>query len=186
MPPMRADARRNYERLVTAARQAFTEDGAAAYLDDIARRANVGPGTLYRHFPTREALLAAVYRGDVDAMADRARDLAAELPPAEALHAWLRLQLDYIKAKKGLGSAVKAMLADDSETLAWCKDTMRGALGGLLGSAQDAGLVRTDVDATTVLRLVHGVGLASEAAPEDADRLLSIVLDGLRPPPAAG
>jgi len=182
MPPMRADARRNYERLVTAAREAFTEDGAGAYLDDIARRASVGPGTLYRHFPTREALLAAVYRGDVEALAERARELSAELPPWEGLHTWLRLQLDYIKTKRGLGSAVKAMLADDSETLAWCKDTMRGALRGLLSRAQDAGVVRADVDAPTVLRLVHGVGLASESAPEDADRLLSIVLDGLRPP----
>jgi AcrR family transcriptional regulator len=181
VPPMRADARRNYERLITAAREAFTEDGAGAYLDDIARRANVGPGTLYRHFPTREVLLAAVYRGDVESMAVRADELAAELPPGEALDAWLRSQLDYIKVKRGLGSAIKAMLADDSETLAWCKDTMRGALGGLLGRAQDAGIVRTDVDAPTVLRLVHGVGLASESAPEDADRLLSIVLDGLRP-----
>jgi AcrR family transcriptional regulator len=179
---MRADARRNYERLIAAARDAFTEDGSGAYLDDIARRANVGAGTLYRHFPTREALLAAVYRGDVEAMAAKAEEFAAGLAPLEALHAWLRLQLDYIKVKRGLGAAIKVMLADDSETLAWCKDTMRGALRGLLGRAQDAGLVRTDVDAPTVLRLVHGVGLASESVPEEADRLLSIVIDGLRPP----
>ena len=104
------------------------------------------------------------------------------MPPGEALTAWLRLQMEYIKHKRGLGAAVKTMLAADSETLAWCRETMRGALRGLLARAQADGLVRTDVDATDVLRLVHGVGMASESAPEDADRLLAIVIDGLRPP----
>jgi AcrR family transcriptional regulator len=178
---MRADARRNYGRLVAAAREAFTEHGVEAHLDDIARRAAVGPGTLYRHFPTREALLAAVYRGDVEEMAVRANQLAEKYPPGEALAEWLRLQLDYIKHKRGLGAAVKAMLGADSETLAWCRETMRGAVGGLLARAQAAGVIRTDVAAADVLRLVHAVGLASEPAPEDADRLLSVVLDGLRP-----
>lgn len=178
--PLRADARRNYERLMAAARAAFTEHGAEAHLDDIARRANVGPGTLYRHFPNREALLAAVYRGDVEDLVAHAEALAAHLPPGEALDAWLRLQLDYIKTKRGLGSAVKAMLANDSETLAWCRESMREALRGLLSTAQEAGVVRKDVDAPDVLRLVHGVGIASEPVPDQADRLLSLVLDGLR------
>ena len=178
---MRADARRNYGRLVAAAREAFTEHGIEAHLDDIARRAAVGPGTLYRHFPTREALLAAVYRGDVEEMAVRANKLIETYPPGEALASWLRLQLDYIKHKRGLGGAVKTMLAADSETLAWCRETMRGALSVLLAQAQADGLVRSDVTAADVLRLVHAVGMASESAPEDAERLLSIVLDGLRP-----
>ncbi|MDQ7907701.1 helix-turn-helix domain-containing protein [Phytohabitans sp. ZYX-F-186] len=183
---MRADARRNYERLIAAARDAYAEYGAEAHLDDIARRAGVGPGTLYRHFPSREALLAAVYRGDVEALAERAKELSSTLSPGAALDAWLRLQLDYIKTKRGLGSAVKAMLGADSETLAFCRDTMRGALRDLLGQAQEAGVIRPDVDAPTVLRLVHGVGIASESVPDQADRLLSIMLDGLRPlPPAA-
>jgi AcrR family transcriptional regulator len=181
--PMRADARRNYDRLLFVAREAFTEHGAAAHLDHIARRAGVGPGTLYRHFPTREALLAAVYRGDIEAMAAQADELA-DREPVEALDAWLRLQLDYIKTKRGLGSAVKTMLSADTETLAWCRDTMRAALGRLLGRAQEAGAIRTDVTAQDVLRLVHGVALASEAVPEESDRLLSIVLDGLRVPPS--
>ena len=178
---MRADARRNYGRLIEAAREAFTEHGGDAHLDDIARRAAVGPGTLYRHFPTREALLAAVYRGDVEEMAARANHLGETLPPGEALTAWLGLQMEYIKHKRGLGAAVKTMLAADSETLAWCRETMRGALGGLLARAQADGLVREDVSAADVLRLVHAVGMASESAPEDADRLLAIVIDGLRP-----
>jgi AcrR family transcriptional regulator len=179
--PMRADARRNRGRLVAAARDAFTEHGVEASLDDIARRAEVGPGTLYRHFPTREALLAEVYRGDVDDLARQADRLAEERPPEEALHSWLLLQLDYIKYKRGLGAAVKTMLGADSETLAWCRDTMRAALRQLLAGAQEVGAVRPDVDAADVLRLVHGVGLASESAPDQADRLLSIILDGLRP-----
>jgi AcrR family transcriptional regulator len=179
---MRADARRNYGRLIAAAREAFTEHGGEAHLDDIARRAGVGPGTLYRHFPTREALLAAVYRGDVDDMMLQADHLAETLPPAEALAAWLRQQLDYIKVKRGLSTAVKTMLADDSETLSYCRDTMRAAAGGLLARAQEAGLVRTDVRPSDVLWLIHGLGVAAQSVPEDRERLLSIVLDGLRPP----
>jgi AcrR family transcriptional regulator len=179
---MRADARRNYERLVTAAREAFTEHGVETSLDDIARRAGVGPGTLYRHFPTRDVLLAAVYRGDVEALAARADEMAQTYPPAEALDAWLRLQLDYIKLKRGLGAAVKTMLGRDSETLTWCRETMRGALRGLLAAAQEVGAIRADVDAADVLRLVHGVGMACESAPDQAERLLGLVLDGLRPP----
>jgi AcrR family transcriptional regulator len=178
---MRADARRNYERLVAVARDAFTERGYEASLDDIARRAGVGPGTLYRHFPTREALLAAVYRGDVEDLAAQAASLAGTRPPREALEAWLRAQLDYIKYKRGLGAAVRTMLANDSATLDYCRDTLRGALAELLDAAQADGTVRKDVVPAEVLRLVHGVGLASEAEPEMADRLLTLVLDGLRP-----
>jgi AcrR family transcriptional regulator len=178
---MRADARRNYERLMSAARDAFTEHGAEASMDDIAKRAAVGPGTLYRHFPTREALLSAVYRSNVEEMAVRAAALSETLPPQEALTAWLRLQLDFIKYKRGLGAAVKSMLASDSQTLAWCRETMRDTLRQLLDGAQEAGFIRLDIEAAEVLRLVHGVGMACETAPEQADRLLSIVLDGLRP-----
>src|SRR5262249_32941449 len=108
---LRADARRNRERLVTVAREAFAEHGVEASLDDIARRAAVGPGRLYRHFPSREALLAVVYQGDVQAMAAQADELAERYPPGEALFAWLRLHLEYAKGKQGMGGAIKAMLA---------------------------------------------------------------------------
>jgi AcrR family transcriptional regulator len=177
---MRADARRNYERLLNAAREVFSEDGAGASLDDIARRANVGPGTLYRHFPTREALLAAVYRGDVERLVGNAKELAAANPPLEALQAYLRAQLEFVKAKRGLGSALKAMLADDSATLDWCRAAIRAAIRDLLTAAQDAGEVRTDIDAPALLRLVHGIGIASESAPDEVEQLLTIVVDGLR------
>jgi len=181
--PMRADARRNYERLLAAGREAFGERGEQASMDDIAKRAEVGPGTLYRHFPTREALLAAVYRDDVAVMAKRAEELAGTLPPFEALDAWLHDQLGYIRAKLGINAVLKSMLKDDTETFEWCRDTMRAAVGGLLESAQAAGAIRPDVDAITVLRLAHGVGMASEHAPEMADRMMDLVIDGLRAKP---
>jgi AcrR family transcriptional regulator len=180
---MRADARRNYDRLLAAAREAFTEDGIDATLDDIAKRAVLGPGTLYRHFPNREALLAAVYRNDVEELAAQADELSRTHPPREALAAWLALQLDYIKYKRGLGMAVKSMLGSDSATLALCRDVLRGALGHLLANGQAAGVVRVGLEPADVLRLVHAVGIASETAPENAELLLGIVLDGLRPQP---
>jgi len=177
---MRADARRNHARLLEAARDAFGELGVDAPMDDIAKRAAVGPGTLYRHFATREDLLAAVYRADVEALAAQADELARTLPPAEALDAFMRVQLDFVKRKRGVGAAVKAMLGTDSETLTFCRETLRSALGRLLAAARETGDIRADVEASDVLRLVHGVGIACESTPDDADRLLSYVLDGLR------
>ena len=179
--PMRADARRNYARLLDAARDAFTEHGTEARMDDVARRAGVGPGTLYRHFPTREALLAAMYREDVDLLAAEATRLAETLPPRAALDEWMRLNLDYHRRKRGLGAVVKAMLATDTETLAYCRTTLREAAERVLRRAQETGEVRADVDPMHVMRLLHGVVLATESVPEDTDRLLSIVLAGLRP-----
>ena len=178
--PLRADARRNRERLIEVAQAAFTEHGVDAPMDDIARRAQVGPGTLYRHFPTREALLLAVYRSDVERVAERARVLGEQLPPMEALDAWLHEQLLYISHRGGMGAAIKKMLVSDTETLDYCRDTMRAAARGLLDRAQRAGLVRADVEPATVLRLVHAVGVASETAPEQAGTMLGIVVDGLR------
>jgi AcrR family transcriptional regulator len=180
---MRADARRNRERIMVAARDAFADNGMDATLDDIARRAAVGPGTLYRHFPDRETLLAAVYRDEILALCARTDALAETLPPDEALAAWLRLQLDYITAKRGLGAAVKTMLGIESETVNFCKDSMRAAVGRLLSRAQEAGAVRMDIAPADLLRLVHGVGAASETDPSSAERLLSYVLDGIRPQP---
>src|SRR5262245_39029680 len=109
--PLRADARRNQQRLIEAARDAFAEYGEQASLDDIARRAGVGPGTLYRHFPTREALLMEVYREGCVGLAAQAAELARTREPMPALTEFLRLQMDYARTKRGLGVAVKAMLA---------------------------------------------------------------------------
>jgi AcrR family transcriptional regulator len=181
--PMRADARRNYERLIAAAREAFTEHGAEAPLDDIARRAGVGPGTLYRHFPTRLTLLEAVYREDIDRLSKRAGRLAKERPPEEALRAWMWEQVDYVLQRRALAITLKTALDRDSETLVHCKTAMRGAAEAVLVPAKEAGVVRSEVSASDLLRLGHGVAYASENAPEDAGRLLSYLLDGLRPQP---
>jgi AcrR family transcriptional regulator len=177
---MRADARRNRERLIEVGREAFARYGADAPMDDIARQAGVGAGTLYRHFPTREALLLAVYCSDIETISERARVLGTELPPWEALDAWLREQLDYVSHRQGVGAAIKKMLVSETETLDYCRDAMRSAAGGLLTRAQSAGLVRADVEPVTLLRLVHAVGVASETAPEQAEPMLRVVLAGLR------
>ncbi len=180
---MRADARRNYERLIAAGRAAYADHGVEATLDDIAKRAAVGPGTLYRHFPSREALLAAVYRDDIERLVATADDLIATHPAEEAFRRYLSIQLDYIKQMRGLGAAIKAMLSGDSQTLDWCKGTMRGAMGRVLERAQREGVIRQDVTSADVVRLVHGVGMAVQATPEEADHLLTIVMDGLRVQP---
>jgi AcrR family transcriptional regulator len=179
---MRADARRNQEKLIAVARDAFAEHGVEVTMDEIARRADVGPGTLYRHFPTKESLLAAVYRSEVEGLSARSDELAAELGPHDALLAWLREQLDYIGNKRGLGGAIKVMLGRDSDTLNFCRDAMRGAVGRLLTAAQADGSIRSDVEPSTLLRLVHGIGVASESDPAETERMLNVVLDGLRPP----
>jgi AcrR family transcriptional regulator len=180
--PMRADARRNRERLMSAALEAYSEHGEKASMDEIAKRAGVGPGTLYRHFPTREALLADVYRDGVDGIVARAQELAGVGEPMASLRTFLHEQLDWHQQRHGLGVAVKTMLTSDSEVLSHCRSALYGSLGALLRRAQDAGAVRTDVDAPQVLRLVHGITLGSSAAPAEAHVLLDIVIDGLRAP----
>jgi AcrR family transcriptional regulator len=179
--PMRADARRNFDRLIVAAREAFTEHGPEASLDDIARRAGVGPGTLYRHFPARLALLEAVYRDDITRLSDRARELLAEKPIEEALGTWMLEQVEYVLYRRALAATLKTALDRDSETMAYCKTAMREAADAMLVRAKEAGLVRPEVTGSDLLRLGHAIGYASEYAPEDAERMLSYMLDGLRP-----
>ena len=180
---MRADARRNYDRLVEVAREVFTEQGPEAPLDEIARRAGVGAGTLYRHFPGRDALIEAVYRADIAAIAAEAYELLEELPAGEALAAWLRHQLDFVVRAHGLAASLKAAIDQDSETFAWCRATLNDAAEAVLTAAQKAGVVRTDVSPTTLLRLTHGIGLTIRtAAPGEPEQMLTVLLDGLRPP----
>ena len=182
--PMRADARRNYQRLVAAAATAFAEHGTDASMDDIARRAGVGPGTLYRHFPTRHALLEAVYRDQVEALCARAYELGDTLPPGEALAAWLRAVAGYVTTKRGLAEALMSGPGErQPEVFAAGKQAMREAGAALVGRAQAAGEVRGDVDVADLLKLGHAIALAAEHAPDgpdQADRLLALVMDGLR------
>jgi AcrR family transcriptional regulator len=179
--PMRADARRNRERLLAAATAAFAENGADAPLEDIAKRAGVGIGTLYRHFPTRLALQEGVFRSQVESVCERGRELASAPSPGDAFAAWLRVLGGFLGTKRGLSSALIANFGKDSELISSCGLSMRATAAQLLERAQKAGAVRPDVTAMDVMRLMHGIGVAVEHSPGDADRLLSMMFDGMRP-----
>jgi AcrR family transcriptional regulator len=179
-PPLRADARRNRERLIAAATTAFSEHGADAPLEDIARQAGVGIGTLYRHFPTRLALQETVFRTQVERVCQRGRELIDDPSPGEAFAAWLHALSSYLGTKRGLSKALIANLGRDSELISSCSQIMKSTAEHLLERAQKAGEVRTDISSMDVMRLVHGIAVASEQTPEDAGRLLSLMIDGLR------
>jgi AcrR family transcriptional regulator len=176
--PRRADAQRNYGKLLEAARAAFTEADAGASLEDIARRAGVGIGTLYRHFPTRQVLIEAVYVDEVEALSRSARDLA-ELPPWQALTAWLRRYVEYVATKQALANELFAEGAS-SDVFANCRSALYAAGGPLLERAQQARIVRTDVGIADVLHLISGVAKISATNREQAERILEVALDGLR------
>ena len=177
--PMRADARRNYERLLAEAKSAFLEHGADASLEDIARRACVGIGTLYRHFPTRLALQEAVYREELQGLAAKAYELADDRPAGEGLTAWMLAVAEYSRTKRGLTQTLKAVIDLHSDHFARCHDEINAAAETVLARAKEAGTVRSDVTVSDLLRLTHAVSVASERAPEDTERLLNFVLDGL-------
>jgi len=179
--PMRADARRNYERIVGTAKELFAEHGADVPLDDITKAACVGAGTLYRHFPTREKLFEAVYRDEIEVLAGRAFVLHDELPPWEALEAWLGEQVTWVVERHKLAAILKESIDSGSETFQYCQTRLREATGVLVEAAQQAGLVRSDVTGVDLLRLGHGAGLAvKNCTPEEGKRVLSVILDGLR------
>jgi AcrR family transcriptional regulator len=185
---MRADARRNYEALVATARAVFVEQGVEAPLDEIARRTGVGAGTLYRHFPTRNDLVAAVYFDDINGLCEQAEELGKTHEPREAVEAYLDLQLEFAFRKLGLHKALKEMMAehpDQSESFSLCRSRLVEILDTLLARAQEAGAVRPDVDGQTLFKLIHGVAMACETTPEAAGPMLAVVHDGLLPRPAA-
>jgi AcrR family transcriptional regulator len=186
--PMRADARRNYELLLTQAAAAFVERGADdVSLEEIARRAGVGIGTLYRHFPTRQDLLEAVYRDQVELLAGRAAELSTADSPGAALAEWLAALTSFVSTKRSMNAALLATLGKDSELFSSCSAMLRASTGSLLQRAQAAGAARADVTETDVLRLMHGLMLAADGAPGDpgqAGRMLSLVVAGLLTGPA--
>ncbi len=173
--PARADARRNYDALIGAARTAFAELGTDAPLEEIARRADVGIATLYRNFPTRDDLIEAVYVEEVEAIATAVNDFA-DLPPFEALRGWLGRYTGYVATKRVL----VASLNRNSPALKSCRDALYGAGGPLLERAQAAGEVRDDVRIDDVLRMVTGISGYTFADAEQHYRVLGIALDGLR------
>jgi len=176
--PKRADALRNYEKLVAAARAEFAEAGTSAPLEDVAARAGVGIGTLYRHFPTRQALLEAVYVDEVEAMARAAEDLS-ELPPWEALSQWFHQYVGFAATKRALTEALLDA-APESDVMLVCRTALAGAGNALIGRAQEAGVIRSDTDFMDVGRMVSGIAMVSTADPEQKARLLDLALDGLR------
>lgn len=179
--PTRADAARNYDLLVTAAREAFAEHGTDTSLEEIARRARVGIGTLYRRFPSRTALLEAVYVDEIQSVCDRAYDFDRELEPFEALAAWLRSFVGYGLSKKSLASELTVALGKDSPFFAACKANVQEAGQLLLDKAKATGEVRPELELMDIMRLVGGINMGRDMEPEQANRLLDIVLCGLRP-----
>ncbi|WP_445403032.1 TetR/AcrR family transcriptional regulator [Streptomyces sp. LE64] len=180
---MRSDARRNYERLLGAARTAFAEHGTGASLEDVARRAGVGIGTLYRHFPNRHALMSAVFEDARDDLLARSRALSDDPQPCTALVAWLRAIITHAGEYRGLSRALMTACNDDSSALARCSTPMREAGADLLARAQQAGAVRADVSVSDLMQLTNAIALAAEETPDDphlADRLLSLTLHGIR------
>ncbi|MFJ3666016.1 TetR/AcrR family transcriptional regulator [Streptomyces sp. NPDC090106] len=181
---MRADARRNHERLLAEARAAFAAHGAEASLEDVARRAGVGIGTLYRHFPNRDALLGAVFEDAVTQLLARARELSRAPDPCSALVTWLGEMITHAGEYRGLARALMSVSRDGSSALARCSDPIREAGQTLLTRAQQAGAVRESVAITDLLQLTHAIALAAEENPEDdrlAARLLHLTWQGLTP-----
>lgn len=179
-PPRRADARRNYRRLLAAAGDLFAELGPQAPLDEIAKRAGVGNATLYRHFPTRRDLLVAVCVGDVEALCRHGNDLRASHPPADALAEWLWAFIEHVTAKQGLATALLTGRDEDSAVIAACQRAIDATGAALLEAAQVDGSVRADLDLGDLLRLVNAIAIAAEPdGGHGAERLLSLVLDGI-------
>jgi AcrR family transcriptional regulator len=178
----RADARRNRERLLEAAKAAFADAGADVSLDEIARRAGVGIGTLYRHFPTRGAIVEAVYRREVQQLADAATRLLGALPPGAALHEWMRLFVDYVAAKKVIASALGSIVVGVSELYASSGARITDAISLLVERARESGDIRADVDPADLLRALVGFayGNAGPGWEASARRLIDILMDGLR------
>jgi AcrR family transcriptional regulator len=179
----RSDAQRNRERILEVAKEAFTRSGANTSLDDIAKQAGVGPGTLYRHFPTRDTLLEAVYRTEVEKLAAAERKFAETLPPIEALRAWLLLFVDYIATKQIIAPALHTLAGGPSKLFEASYAQVWEAIRALVKRAMKSGDIRKDLDPIDLLRAL--IGVASVAInPErhqSARRLVDILVIGSRP-----
>jgi AcrR family transcriptional regulator len=180
--PLRADAQRNREQLLAAAVAAFSLSGSEATLESIARAAGVGIGTLYRHFPSREALIDAAYRSELARLCDSVPGLLAALPPDRAMRAWMDYFVDYVTTKRGMGEALPAVVASGGNPFAESRARLLAAIDALLRAGAQAGLLRPDVSPDDVLVGISGVPvLAAEPARRDqAGRLLNLIMDGLR------
>jgi len=181
-PKLRADAARNRVRLVEAARKLFLSGSpeAEVTLEQVAREAEVGIGTLYRHFPTRLDLLEAVYREEADGLHQAAEQLAPDHTPVEALELWLEVFVDYAATKKHIFHELVEATGRDSELMTHSRSVMNAAAEKMVGSAQAAGQVRDDVSPGDVLRLVGGCAMMPNFDRAQTRRILAVVMDGLR------
>lgn len=178
----RCDAVRNRDRLVEVAADAFSANGVETSLEEIARTAGVGIGTLYRHFPTRDALVEAVYRRNVDQLIEGADDLAATKPPDEALAEFMQRFVEYVASKKGLATYLKSMVSADTELFTDSKKRVHDTIATLITSASDAGTIRQGVDPDDVIHTLGGFCLMNDvnANPEQGKRVATLIMDGLR------
>ena len=177
------DAQRNRERVLEVAKAAFTRSGADASLDDIAKQAGVGPGTLYRHFPTRDALIEAVYHTEVEKLAAAQPELSANLPPIEALRAWMMLFVDYIATKQIIASALNSVVGGPSRLYDSSRVQVTGAIDALVKTAVKSGEIRKDLEPFDLLRALIGVSNVATGPDwkESARRLVDILIKGSRP-----
>jgi len=180
--PMRADARRNYDRLVDAARKVFADQGGGASMEALAKHAGVGVGTLYRHFPKRIDLVEAVYRDDVDVLVGSAERGLTELEPWAALEAWLHAYVDYGRSKRTFLNELREAFEKNPDLKSVSRDRVSDACNRVLTRAQVAGLARADIDGEDLMQLISPMCTNSTLSAEQSQRLLAMVLDGLRPP----
>ncbi|WP_158794777.1 TetR/AcrR family transcriptional regulator [Granulicella sp. L60] len=179
----RADALRNRERILEIAKEAFTKSGANISLDDVAKQAGIGAGTLYRHFPTRDTLLEAVYRTEVENLAAAEREFAKTMSPVDALRAWMLLFVDYIATKQIIAPALNTLVGGPSKIFEATSILIKGAIQGLVERAIESGDIRPDLDPMDLLRALVGVSNVASIPdwPQSAKRLVEILIIGSRP-----
>ncbi len=179
----RIDAKQNRDRILEVAKEAFARSGASTSLDDVAKRAGVGAGTLYRHFPTRDSLLEAVYHTEVEKLAAAERKFAQTMPPIEALRAWMLLFVDYIAAKHIIAPALNTLVGGPSKLYEASRDQLSGAIDALVKRAIKSGDIRKDLDPFDLLRALIGVSNVATGSDwqESARRLVEILIKGSRP-----
>ncbi len=182
--PKRADARRNYDKVIAAARAAFAERGDATSLEEIARRAEVGIGTLYRNFPNRQALLEAVYAGEVENLSNESAELL-ELPPWDGFEQWAHRLIAYMATKQALAHELLEYVDKDAPLFKTCRGMLFDSGEPILQRAQEAGVVRTDVSFWDILAMLGGIVRIPGIESDQLEHLVSIALDGLRPRAAA-
>ena len=179
---LRADAARNRERILEVARQEFTRVGVNASLEEIARQAGVGPGTLYRHFPTRDALIEAVYRTEVAKLAAAAERFAEERPPMDALRAWMHLFVEHVAAKQIIAPALESVAGGSARLYAGTKAQVQGAMAKLVERAKASGEMRQEIDPVDLVRALIGLAhvTSGEEWKQSASRLVDLLIAGSR------